>query len=151
MCPICAKAVNAVEVRGESSLIHGKGCRKYPQRKISGKISRISPKLPEELTYELVSGFGRKIKNAREKLGLRRDELARRLGISGSTLKKIETGKLKPDLALARRLEKILHIRILRKIDVDLLEIISKVPKEESKPLTIGDVMIIEKPKKKKR
>jgi len=144
---MCARNVNAVEVQEEPSLTY----KKHYQKKAPRKISRAPPKLPEELTYELISGYGKKIRDAREKLGLRRDELARRLGISESALRKIETEKLSPDLALAKRLERILHIRILRRIDVELLEMISRTSREESKPLTIGDVMIIEKPKKKKK
>jgi len=125
--------------------------KKSYQKQALRKISRSPPKIPEELSYKLVSGYGKKIRTAREKLGLKRDELARRLGISESALRKIEAEKLSPDLTLARRLEKILHISILRKIDIELLEMISKTSREESKPLTIGDVMIIEKPKKRKK
>ena len=145
LCPICARNVNAIEVP-EKKVVS------YERHQQSQKrISKPPSKIPEELTYELVQDYGRKIREAREKLGLERDKLARRLGISESLLRKIEMEKLSPDLALARRLEKILHIRILRKIDLELLEIISKAHHEKSKPLTLGDVIIIERPRKRKK
>ncbi len=53
------------------------------------------------------------IKRAREALGLTQEELGRKLGEKTSVISKLETGKLKPSIPLARKIEHVLKIKIL--------------------------------------
>lgn len=53
------------------------------------------------------------IKKAREALGLTQEELGRKLGEKTSVISKLETGKLKPSIPLAKKIEHILKIKIL--------------------------------------
>lgn len=53
------------------------------------------------------------IKKAREALGLTQEELGRKLGEKTSVISKLETGKLKPSIPLARKIEHALKIKIL--------------------------------------
>jgi len=62
--------------------------------------------------YEVVEDYAERIRTARQQLGITRAELARRVQEREVTLGKIETGRLKPTLELARRLEKVLKIRL---------------------------------------
>jgi len=146
LCERCASLVNAEEYVQRKAI----PIKKDEVKKISSTRKKSVLQMPEELSYELVNNFGEIIKKAREQKGIRREKLARMLGLSESALGKIESGKLKPDLYIARRIENILKIRILRKIDLDLLESIAGVG-EKVRPLTLGDVIVVEKPKKKKK
>jgi len=146
LCSICAKKLGASEVVPKRTL-------KIKRDERAGKKGyrrAVRPKVPEELTYEIVRGYGSKIRTAREKKGIEREKLAQMLGISLSALRKIEMEKLKPDLALAEKIERLLGIKILKKIDLELLEKLSTKGKEKESGLTLGDILIIEKPKKKR-
>ncbi|MBS7642616.1 MAG: multiprotein bridging factor aMBF1 [Candidatus Bathyarchaeia archaeon] len=71
----------------------------------------------DDISVELESrvlrqDYGRVIKEAREKQGLRIEDLARIIGEKSSVIQRIEAGKLKPDSDLARRLEKVLKISL---------------------------------------
>lgn len=114
-------------------------------------VSKIRRRGLEELEYEYIRDFGDRICNARIRKGLELEKLARILGVSSSYLSKIERGKIKPDLYLAKKIERVLNIKILRRVDVDILESIGETYEDEVKPLTLGDVVIIERVKKKKR
>ena len=56
------------------------------------------------------------IKRAREGLGLTQEELGRKLGEKTSVISKLETGKLKPSIPLARKIEHALKIKILEEV-----------------------------------
>ncbi|MBR9692904.1 TIGR00270 family protein, partial [Candidatus Woesearchaeota archaeon] len=58
-------------------------------------------------------GFGAEIKQARENMNLKQEQLAQKLRIKESQLHKYETGAKKPDLETARMLEKALRITLV--------------------------------------
>lgn len=146
LCERCASVVHAEEYVLQKFV----GVKRETQRAKIAQRKSAALKFPEELSFELVSNFGEIIRKARERKKIEREKLARMIGISDSVLGKIESGRLKPDIYTARRIESILKIRILRKIDLDLLESVSGVG-EKIQPLTLGDILVIEKPKKKKK
>ena len=91
----------------------------------------------------IVEGYGKKIRQGREKLELTHEELSRQIGEKISLLQKLETEKMTPDLALAKKLEKTLKIKILGSpatihVDEEL---------REHKPtdLTLGDIVVVQK------
>ena len=61
----------------------------------------------------LVENYAELIKKKRESLGLSQKDFASKINEKESTIHHIETGKLEPNLALARKLEKILGIKIV--------------------------------------
>ncbi len=148
MCEVCAAKLGATRVTRQEvvSIKHVE-----TKKKRVGMPRSSAAKVPEELTVELVPGYGKKIREAREARGLDRDKLAKELGIPISTLRNIERERLKPDIVLAKRIERILGIKILKKIDLELLDKISVVHREDQNKLTLGDILIIEKPKKHKK
>ncbi len=62
---------------------------------------------------EVVEGYGRIVRQARERAGLTRQELARKLFILENVLERIENEHLKPNEAVAKKLEKELGITLL--------------------------------------
>lgn len=85
-----------------------------PAPKPSSKVARETSRIEEEyLELDFVEGYNRRVKEAREKLGLTQAELAKKLKEKASVIQKIEAGKIVPDLRLAKELERALKIRIL--------------------------------------
>ncbi|MEM4282186.1 MAG: multiprotein-bridging factor 1 family protein [Candidatus Woesearchaeota archaeon] len=58
----------------------------------------------------VVSDFGEKLRITREKTGLTQKEFASRIAVRESVLRKFENGELLPELAEAKRLERLLRI-----------------------------------------
>lgn len=67
-----------------------------------------------QLTDEtfLSRDFGRKIREARMKKGFTHEQLGIKMREKASLLKKVETGALKPDELLAKKLERYLQIKL---------------------------------------
>ncbi|RME52398.1 TIGR00270 family protein [Candidatus Woesearchaeota archaeon] len=90
----------------------------------------------------VVSGAGLLVKQARERLGLKQEELARRLAIKESLLHKIENGSFEPSIVLARKLERFLKIRLVEtSSDITAFNAAAT----SSEPLTLGDVLSVKK------
>jgi len=80
-----------------------------PRISVSGK--KQPPALAEAL--ELVDDFGLRVRRAREEMELSHEDLGRKIGEKVSVLRKIESGKMSPDLMLAEKLEHALKIKLL--------------------------------------
>ncbi|MCE4615378.1 MAG: multiprotein bridging factor aMBF1 [Desulfurococcales archaeon] len=95
--------------------------------------------------YDVVEDYARIIRDAREQAGLTRAELARRVQEREVTLGKIETGRLMPTIDLARRLERVLKIRLLEPVvdNEEEQEITGKTPGKSV--LTLGDIAVLKK------
>ena len=116
-----------------------------PRRKIRRK-SRSIPKhlLMEE--YEVVPDYAKRIKQARERMGWSTRVLAERVREKENVIKRIEAGRLIPSIELARRLEKVLHIKLLEPIVNEFTGYSSHGSDEDY--FTIGDLIRIKTSKK---
>jgi len=100
------------------------------------RVRRISKESGEE--YEIVEGYGEVIKRARENMGLSIEELASMVGEKASLISKIEREKIVPSINLARKLERLLHIKLISPRD----EVYPKVETGKEKfTLTIADIV----------
>jgi len=95
-------------------------CSKFGKikNKTNVKIVVEDRKKPEikEPVYSFFPGYGSIVKSAREKLGLKQDELAKKLNERESVLHQIESGHFTPGIELAKKLERNLHIKIFEEI-----------------------------------
>lgn len=100
------------------------------------RIVKVIPKLeePEEV---LKSNFYEIIKNSRNKMNLKQEELARKINEKPSVIKRIEEG-WEPSTTLINKLEKFFNIKLTEKSEQEKIE--RKTSKER---LTIGDVVEI--------
>jgi len=75
--------------------------------------------VPAEAEKEevVVSDFSSKISSARQRKGLKQGELARKLMEKESVIKAVETGRRRPNLRLARRLEKTLGVNLVETLE----------------------------------
>ncbi|MFQ6076344.1 MAG: multiprotein bridging factor aMBF1 [Candidatus Bathyarchaeia archaeon] len=117
--------------------------RAAPRRRPPTVRRQRRPIVPEEL--ELVGDYSQRIRRAREESGLTHEELGRRIGERVSVLRKLETGKMVPDEALAKRLEHALKVKLFvppSPYQGDE-EVLARRPSE----LTLGDVVTVKKKK----
>jgi len=98
-----------------------------------------APKKTTETVQIIKSDYARLVKSARDKLGLKQEDFAKMLNIRESFMHKIESGHLKPDLELARKLEKALKIVLVEQVEVESGGV--EANKKGSESLTIGDLI----------
>ncbi len=89
-----------------------------------------------EIIQTFVDNFNNIIKEKREKLGLKQKELAKIMAEKESVIHKLESGTIEPDLQLARKIEKVLKIKIIEEQEVKKTE-----TKHNTEKLTIGDLI----------
>ncbi|MEM2133478.1 MAG: multiprotein bridging factor aMBF1 [Candidatus Jordarchaeaceae archaeon] len=109
------------------------------------RVKRPRAKLDSKdffLDEDLVEDYAYKIRRAREGKGLSHEELAKKINERVTIIKKIETGKMQPSLALVKKLEKELQINLTEKSDSKIMTTTSK---DQSKELTLGDIIKIKK------
>ena len=107
-CPSCAKSLRASVKRKEEIKEE-----KKPVKIREEPIRTVRRSQPGEV--ELVEGFGRIIKRAREDLGLTIDQLAKAIGIKSSLLRHIEAEEIIPSPEIAKSLERVLEVSITTK------------------------------------
>ena len=169
-CEVCGRRIHGEPIR---SLIEGAKltvcheCSKHgtiiyeepkpkaavpTQKGTRGPISfqiKKAPPTTVDTSIELVESFGEKIRQAREKTGLSHEDLGKKLNEKVSLLRKIETGKMKPDNRLATKLEHILKIKLIVPASEEKVPQ-TKIPRMASQELTLGDLIKIDKKDKGK-
>jgi putative transcription factor len=97
--------------------------------------------MSEEEVEIIVDDYSNIIKNARERKGLKQEELARDIGERESVIHQIESGGMKPDFKLAKKLNAYLRIDLIRKAEkIDWKKEEKKIDFKD-KSLTIGDLL----------
>jgi putative transcription factor len=162
-CEICGKEVpehNPIRAKIEGSvMVVCKECSKL------GKIQKAPPKpkfvkqqgkrrkqnnaprktnysRKDEPTEELIEDFSFEVRKAREAKGWSREDLGKKTNERVSVITRIETGKMTPDIKLTKKLERVLDIKLLEKVDtVDLNQYINTSSGER----TLGNIMKIKR------
>jgi len=111
--------------------------RRQPPKRVAPPRVRSRTSIAE---YELVDDYDERIRSARQAKGLTTKELALKLRISESLLRKIEQGKMKPSIELARRIERLLGVKLV--VPTEEPEALEGSGGEEEYP-TLGDVVVI--------
>ncbi|GAB6148393.1 multiprotein bridging factor aMBF1 [Stetteria hydrogenophila] len=91
--------------------------------------------------YEIVEDYAERVREAVERAmatrGWSRAVIAQRLRISESLLRKIEQGRVKPSIDLARRIESLLGVKLVERVEEE-----EEASAEEFYP-TLGDVVVV--------
>ena len=87
-----------------------------------------------EESIELAEDFSKRIKEAREKLGWKQEELAGKMNERESIIHKLESGGMHPDEALIKKVERTLDIKLKEKVLLTKMERASS-----GKALTLED------------
>ncbi|MBW2995254.1 multiprotein bridging factor aMBF1 [Candidatus Woesearchaeota archaeon] len=106
-----------------------------PEKKRQKILKKTRAK--EEIVEIIIPDYSKKIRRAREKLGLDQEEFAKRIALKESVIHKIETGHHKPSIETARKLEKVLNIVLVMEYEEEKKEY----KPGETKAFTIGDLI----------
>ena len=128
VCKRCAKYGKIIR-RIHNSI--GAGNKAKPREKEKGEKDK-------EPDLAVVVDYGTRVKKAREKMGIKQEELGKKIAEKESVIHKIEAGLLEPDIELARKLERFLKVTLVEEVkendDYDL-------PRKKGENLTIGDLI----------
>lgn len=103
------------------------------------EVNKVKTKKDIEIVGEvIVEDFNKKLREYRERNNLKQIDMAKLLGIKESLYKALEEGRIKPDINLAKKIEKILKIKILEK------EVLTDKEKESNLNLRVSDVIKFE-------
>ena len=149
-CDLCGREAGLAGAIVEGSLLQVcKACTTYgnvvkiPSIKHKAK-EKIKTIMKEQEDVSLIVGdYAQRIKQTREQLKLTQEDLAKKLNEKESFLHKIEQGKQEPPLALAKKIEHILHIHLIE----DYQEQGMKPAALANEGLTIGDLIRLRKNK----
>ena len=163
-CEICGKPIEGRPIRTKidgSVLEVCKECSKFGrvqkdtplERKFVSRNKKGNPqKRPqarqnvqrrrEEPMDELVEDYNVIIRKARESKGWTREELGAKMDEKVSVINRIESGKMEPDVKLAKKFEKTLNITLIEKYDEMDLESFKS---SASGPNTLGSIVKIKR------
>lgn len=151
LCDMCGKETDLVVTLIESTeLSVCNGCAKFgkvirklkqeePVRKHHKTIEKKEPK--EEIIKKIVKGYGKLIKNARERLDLKQDEFSKKINEKTSLMQKVESEHHEPSINLAKKIEKFLKIGLVEEEKLEKLSFDTS----NSGNLTIGDIIKLKK------
>jgi putative transcription factor len=94
-----------------------------------------------ETIFVIAPNYATKIKSGRERLGLKQEELAKKLNERDSLLSKIESGAIEPSIKLAEKLERFFNIKLIEEHKEDGKLVIQG----KATGATIGDLAKIKK------
>jgi len=157
MCDLCSSPEKAYKIEVEGGILNAcERCASFG--KVISRIKHEQPVKKKEKsltqanlqaiksteTVQLISAnYSTIIRKAREKLGLKQEELAKKIAEKESTVHKLESGSAKPDLDLARKLERFLKISIIEAVEVETSSVEDK--RKPSEGLTLGDLIHIKR------
>ncbi|MEM1618970.1 MAG: multiprotein bridging factor aMBF1 [Desulfurococcaceae archaeon] len=142
LCPECYSRLS------KQTIVRDIESTRPPTSKPAAKQRIITrpAKLIEDL--EVVEDYASRIRSARESLGWSQEVLAQKTGETVSTIKRIESGRLKPSIELARKLERVLGVKLLEPV---VQEGASSKPSDSISYLTIGDIINVNIENKSKK
>lgn len=159
-CEICEKGIEkGKRIKLEGSIVVAcEECSRYGEIVAEAEPPKPKPRVverkveveerPEFILYiqeELVEGYPTLIKNRRESLDMKQEELAKRINEPSSVVHRIESGRFEPNPKIAKKIQSVLGIKLMEKTGSEELgAMTSKVPDE----LTLGDLVIVKKRKK---
>ena len=167
-CSICGGIIWG---KGEKVLIEGakitvcSSCAQYG-KKIITKNSQVYKKQPSvykasvvksnftskkknilDSSMEIVSDYAKRIRDTRAYNKLNQEQFAQKLNEKPSLLRRIESGKAKPTEKLAKKIEKVYSIKLLKKVD-ELVVNTKKYMKRDTAS-SLGDIAFVKKKKDK--
>jgi uncharacterized protein (TIGR00270 family) len=148
-CEICGKPSD-----GRIAIVEGAKMQVCPQCEHLGRTVWVpQPERREEparsrapMEFEVIEGYGQKVKSTREKRGLSIEELAKKINEKANYLERVEHEKTLPSESLCHRLQKELGIKLMEPVGS------GSGPASKSGEgggVTLGDILEIAEKKKK--
>ncbi len=118
----------------------------YAKPKSSAKKKVYNRQIDDGL--EIVADYVNKIRNARNSRGLNQDQFAQKLNEKPSLLRRIEAGKVEPTIKLAKKIEQVYEITLVKKVDETEPSTIQNKYMKKSSSTSLGDIAIVKRKKK---
>ena len=142
VCNNCAQHGVKIQKHSTSTYIKSSFSR---DRAIRPK--RQALKKPRIDDLEIIPDYAKKIRNARNTLGLNQDQFAQKLNEKPSLLRRIETGKVEPTIKLAKKIEDVYKIKIIKKVTEIEADVSNNKYMKKSSGTSLGDLAFIKKKK----
>lgn len=139
VCPDCAKMGTPATKKEKNEIP-----KTVMEERLQKRAQRQSQRdILTNLEETLVEDFPDRIRQAREKKRLSREELGHKIQEKASIIGKLENGSLRPDDALRKKLERFLGIQLLTKAESGVIQ-----HHTQKRGMTLGDFIKFEKGKK---
>ncbi len=143
VCQSCAQY--GVKIKNEP-ITNGKVKQNYAKPKSPAKKKEYNREIDDGL--EIVSDYGTRIRDARNSRGLNQDQFAQKLNEKPSLLRRIETGKVEPTIKLAKKIEQVYEITLVKKVDEIEPSITQNKYMKKSSSSSLGDIAMVKRRKK---
>ncbi len=148
VCEMCGRSTQLIkaDVEGVELTVCGT-CSRYGKVKketLSSVVRRSFVKKSKNEELKVVGNFSSLIRKSRERSGLNQEDFAKKLNERVSILAKWEQGVLQPNLAVARKLKRILGLNLLEQ---DVSNPVDYKPTNKKMELTLGDFVKVRKRK----
>ncbi len=155
-CDMCGREQAALRASVEGSVLSVcEGCSRFG--KVIGRVTTAAAArkkeektaaVVEEEAEFVVANCGQLLKQKREELGrkledgfMKLEEFAKMISVKESVLHKMETGGFQPGVEEAKRIGKLLQLKLTEKVEA----VESMVPEPRKDQLTLGDMIKIRK------
>jgi putative transcription factor len=148
-CDVCGSEGKLYKAIIESAQLNVcNECSKFG--KVTGVVQQTSDKTaPEAKSSEpkteimeiVVEDYAEKIKKKREQLGLKQEELAKKINEKESLIQNIESGRYEPSIGLAKKIQGFLKIKLMEEYE----ERHERQKETKTDSFTIGDIIKIKK------
>ena len=140
VCTECAKFGTEADKRRTTET----GPKPIVKQRLERREKRSTPRdvYSEAVGEELVEDFAARVRNARSKKGMTQKELAMKLNEKQTIISKIESGSMRPDEKLIRKLQKELGIVLKEKVQG---EVTARSTGTTTGTLTLADLIAVKK------
>jgi len=151
-CEMCGKQINNpihAKIEGADMLVCS-NCAELgvtinvPKRSFKAEKTKFQKQNTERYEERIIAHPGQTIKNAREKKGMRQQDLAKMIQMKDSYLHHIETGDITIPIDIAKKLEEALEIKLIKKFKQEKKQEFEST----NSALTIADLLNKEKSQK---
>lgn len=143
VCDNCAQ--HGVKIRAPSKSYQ---IKKTYQKKPTVTPKKQTVKSREIDEFEIIPNYANKIRTVRNSLGLNQDQFAQKLNEKPSLLRRIEAGRVEPTVKLAKKIQEVYKIKLLKSTDETELNIQDKKFMKKSTGSSLGDIAFIKKKSK---
>jgi putative transcription factor len=160
LCELCGKKPSIYNCEVEGTMMKVcEDCSRFGG--VRGKsnvrivVQETKKTVSSDPEYVFVQDYGMIVKNAREKTGLKQEDFAKNINEHKSLIHQVESEHIKPNILLARKLERALHIKIVEEIKSEKYEASEDskqlgstgrlVSKAKTEGLTLGDMINIKR------
>jgi len=142
VCQSCAHLGKKIITKTKKSDIEKLAIKK-PRSNKSKQSFKSSRNL--EPSIEIISDYSKRIRNVRTQKNLTQEQFAQKLNEKPSLIRRIESGKLEPNLKLAKKIEEVYNIKILK--ETDEVKVNIKKFMKKSSTASMEDIAFIKKKK----